>query len=396
MEQRGSAGVESRGGGDGWTRPCADAEVDTGRPVSIGVVGLGAFGRFCVEAYLGMPGVQVVAIADPNPHALAAGTALAPHARAYADPALVMALPDVAVVALCVPPDCQLALVLAAVLAGKHVVCDKPLGLSLTEFDRAVAAAAAHGVALGINLVLRHSALYEAVQELARSGVLGALRRLAVENYADEVRASGPGHWFLNPARSGGLTLAADIHWLDLATRLLGPVRDVQTWETGADVGSRRLVTTAHAAGAVTSIYHAFDTHSGATGCTVLAAFDEGEVRVDGWVPTTLTLACAPERAAAVAAVLGARGLSVVASGDDPRAVLVLRSGLDRRTTYLEMIRSTLRHVLAQARGQEDANDLASARGATAAALAAERAAVSRGWVSLGTDEPREALSAGL
>jgi predicted dehydrogenase len=37
-----------------------------------------------------------------------------------------MALPDVAVVALCVPPDCQLALVLAAVLAGKHVVCDKP------------------------------------------------------------------------------------------------------------------------------------------------------------------------------------------------------------------------------------------------------------------------------
>src|SRR5205085_1192747 len=279
------------------------AEADAGRPVSVGVVGLGAFGRFCVEAYLGMPGVQVVAIADPNPHALAAGTALAPHARAYADPALVMALPDVEVVALCVPPDCQLALVLAAVLAGKHVVCDKPLGLSLTEFDRAVAAAAAHGVALGINLVLRHSALYEAVQELARSGVLGALRRLAVENYADEVRASGPGHWFLNPARSGGLT---------------------------------------------------------------------------------------------VAAVLGARGLSVVASGDDPRAVLVLRSGLDRRTTYLEMIRSTLRHVLAQARGQEDANDLASARGATAAALAAERAAVSRGWVSLGTDEPREALSSSL
>jgi hypothetical protein len=173
-------------------------------------------------------------------------------------------------------------------------------------------------------------------------------------------------------------------------------MRDVQTWEPGAAVGPRRLVTTAHAAGAVASIYHAFDTHPAATGCTVLAAFDEGEVRVDGWVPTTLTLACAPERAAAVVALLGAHGLSVVAGGDDPRAVLVLRSGLDRRTTYLEMVRSTLRHVLAQARGQEDANDLASARSATAAALAAERAAVSRGWVSLGTDGPREALSSGL
>jgi predicted dehydrogenase len=389
----GSRGV---GVGEGRSGRRADAEADTGRPVSIGVVGLGAFGRFCIEAYLGMPGVQVVAIADTDPHALAAGEALAPHARAYTDPALLMALPDVAVVTLCVPPDRQLALVLAAALAGKHVVCDKPLAPTLAEFDLAVAAAAAHGIALGMNLVLRHSPLYGALQKLARSGVLGPLRRLAVENYADEARAFGPAHWFCNPARSGGLTLAADIHWLDLATRLLGPVREVHTWEPelGADGGPRRLVTTAHAAGAVASIYHAFDTSPRATGCTVLAAFDEGEARVDGWVPTTLTLACAPERAVAVAAVLGAGGLPVVASGDDPRAVLVLRSGFDRRTTYLEMVRSTLRLVLEQARGQADANDLASARSATTAALAAERAAVSRGWVSLGSEGPREALEA--
>src|SRR5437667_4702187 len=215
MGQRGSAVVGPRGVGDGWTSQRADAAADTGQLMGIGVVGLGAFGRFCVEAYLGMPGVEVVAIADTDPHALAAGAALAPHARPCTDPALLMALPGVTVVALCVPPDRQLALVLAAVLAGKHVVCDKPLGLTLAEFDRAVAAAAAHGVALGINLVLRHSPLYRAVQEIARSGALGALRRLAVENYADEVRASGPTHWLLNPARSGGLTLAADIHGLD-------------------------------------------------------------------------------------------------------------------------------------------------------------------------------------
>jgi predicted dehydrogenase len=343
--------------------------------------------------------VQVVAIADTDPHALAAGVVLAPHARAYPDPALLMALPDVAVVTLCVPPDRQLALVLAAVLAGKHVVCDKPLAPTLAEFDIAVAAAATHRVALGINLVLRHSPLYGALQKLACSGALGSLRRLAVENYADEACGFGPAHWLWNPARSGGLALASDIHWLDLATRLLGPVREVHTWEPEleASMGPRRLVTTAHAAGAVASIYHAFDTRPGATGCTVLAAFDAGEARVDGWVPMTLTLACAPERAAAVAAVLGAGALPVVAGGDDPRAVLVLRSGFDRRTTYLELVRSTLRRVLAQARGQADeadANDLASARSATTSALAAERAAVSRSWVSLGADGPRDVLEA--
>src|SRR5690349_8047243 len=112
MGQRGSAVGGSRGVGDGWTGRHADTTADSGQLVGIGVVGLGAFGRFCVEAYLGMPGVEVVAIADTDPHALAAGAALAPHARACADPALLMALPGVTVVTLCVPPDRQLALVL--------------------------------------------------------------------------------------------------------------------------------------------------------------------------------------------------------------------------------------------------------------------------------------------
>src|SRR4051812_49060480 len=39
--------------------------------VGLGVIGLGAFGRFCLEAYVTMPGIRVVAIADPDPDALA-------------------------------------------------------------------------------------------------------------------------------------------------------------------------------------------------------------------------------------------------------------------------------------------------------------------------------------
>src|ERR671922_2985892 len=268
--------------------------------VGLGVIGLGAFGRFCLEAYVTMPGIRVVAIADPDPDALATGISLAPQALAYADPGLLLGLPEVEVVAICAPPDRHLALGLAAFVAGKHIVCDKPLGISLAEYDTAVAAAAARGVALGLNLVLRHHRLYRALHGLAQSRVLGAPRRLAVENYADEGRAFGPEHWLWDPARSGGLALASDIHWLDLATRLLGPAHEVHTWEyaggEGGVRGPRRLVTTAHPCGAVASVYHAFDTRPGATGCTVLVAFDEGEARLDGWIPRRLTITCPPDR----------------------------------------------------------------------------------------------------
>ena len=363
--------------------------------VGLGVIGLGAFGRFCLEAYVTMPGIRVVAIAEPDPHALAAGTTLAPQALAYADPGLLLGLPEVEVVAICAPPDRHLALVLAAVVAGKHIVCDKPLGVSLAEYDTAVAAAAARGVALGLNLVLRHHRLYRALHGLAQSRVLGAPRRLAVENYADEGRGFGPAHWLWNPARSGGLALASDIHWLDLATRLLGPAHEVHTWEhpAGEGVGPRRLVTTAHPCGAVASVYHAFDTRPGATGCTVLVGFEEGEARVDGWMPRRLSVACPPDQLVAVSTLLGATGVPAVSSAEDTHALLTLHAGADRRSDYLEMVRTTLRVMLAQARGQGDGTDLATARAATAAALAAELAAVTRAWVRIEANSPLEATA---
>src|SRR5256714_507164 len=146
------------------------------------------------------------------------------------------------------------------------------------------------GIGLGASCRLFPGA-YVTLPRLAQSGVLGAPRRLAVENYADEGRGFGPEHWLWDPARSGGLTLASDIHWLDLATRLLGPAHEVHTWEhtAGEGLGPRRLVTTAHPCGALASVYHAFDTRPGATGCTVLVAFEEGEARVDGWMPRRLS-----------------------------------------------------------------------------------------------------------
>src|SRR5947209_18210423 len=110
------------------TEPGGDLE-----PVGIGVIGLGAFGRFCLEAYLGLPAVRVVALADPDPMALAAGAQLAPAATPYLDAALLLAQPGVAIVTICTTPDRHVGLVLAAILAGKHVVCDKPLGLFLSE-----------------------------------------------------------------------------------------------------------------------------------------------------------------------------------------------------------------------------------------------------------------------
>jgi hypothetical protein len=143
----------------------------------------------------------------------------------------------------------------------------------------------------------------------------------------------------------------------------------------------------------VASVYHAFDTCPGATGCTVLVGFEEGEARVDGWMPRRLTVACLPERVVAVSTLLGASGVPAVSTAEDNRALLTLHGGPDRRSDYLEMVRTTLQVVLAQARGQGEGADLATARAATATALAAEVAAVTRAWVRIDAHGPLEATA---
>ena len=73
--------------------------------------------------------------------------------------------------------------------------------------------------------------------------------------------------------------------------------------------------------------------------------------------------------------------------------LLTLPGGADRRSDYLEMVRTTLRVVLAQAQGLGDDADLATARAATATALAAELAAVTRAWVRIDANGPLEATA---
>jgi hypothetical protein len=155
------------------------------------------------------------------------------------------------------------------------------------------------------------------------------------------------------------------------------------------------LVTTVHPCGAAASVYHAFDTRPSATGCTVLVAFEEGEARVDGWMPRRLTITCAPDRLVAVSTLLGATGVPAVSRAADTRALLTLQGGAHRRSDYLEMVRTTLQVVLAQAHGQGDVTDLATARAATATALAAELAAITRAWVRIDANGPLETTGVG-
>src|SRR4051794_8648378 len=111
----------------GWCRPVGDS-------LRVGVMGAGLIAGCHVRAYAQTPGVDVVAIADPRvPKAeqLAASAG----ATACTDLDEVLAL-DPDIVSVCTPPGSHADLTVRALEADRHVLCEKPVALTLRDAER--------------------------------------------------------------------------------------------------------------------------------------------------------------------------------------------------------------------------------------------------------------------
>jgi len=153
-----------------------------------GVLGAAAIVRQEVgPALAASPHAQPVAIGSRRP-AAAAAIAAELGARAHDSYRAVVEAPDVDAVYVALPNAEHREWVLAALAAGKHVLCEKPLGMSAAETRELADAARAAGRVLLEGLMWRHGARVRRVRELLRDGAIGELRHVRVR-YA--VRSRG-------------------------------------------------------------------------------------------------------------------------------------------------------------------------------------------------------------
>lgn len=259
--------------------------------LGLGVVGAGGFAEFVTDSVTSLGEVRVVAVTDTDPDR-AAALAARHGGEAVADIAVLLADDRVDVVVITTPPSTHAALAIAALDAGRHVFCEKPLATSAADARAVVAAAERAGRVVVVDHVLRHNPILAAVVRL-QEAVLGPPRRFLFENDASDERL-GPDHWFWNDQVSGGILLEHAVHAFDAATWLLGSrPSSVQTTtarradEHGHDAGLVDLVssTALHPGGAIATHTHSF-TH--ADRCErQLMRLDHGvaETVIEGWIP---------------------------------------------------------------------------------------------------------------
>ena len=133
---------------------------------------------------------------------------------------------DVDAVYIASPPLFHIEQVLAAAEAGKHVLCEKPLGMTVEEAEQMMAACCRAGVRLGVGLMMRFHAYHREALRMVEAGRLGklVLGRAQLSCWYPPMS----GAWRQDPALGGGGSLS-DMggHTIDLLEMFFGPTKEV-------------------------------------------------------------------------------------------------------------------------------------------------------------------------
>jgi predicted dehydrogenase len=189
----------------------------------VGVIGTGFMGVAHTEA-LRRLGIEVAGIVGSSPERARAKAATAPLPPVVDSVAELLADPAVDAVHVTSPNHVHGEHVRAALAAGKHVVCEKPLGVSVAETAELVALAEAAGVVNAVCFNLRFYAQNQNAAALVTTGAIGDPRFVTGRYHQDWLLLDTDWNWRLDAVRQGGLRAVADIgtHWLDLTRFLTG------------------------------------------------------------------------------------------------------------------------------------------------------------------------------
>jgi predicted dehydrogenase len=205
--------------------------------LGVGIVGTGLIFEQHARALAALaPRARIVALCDLDHDRLARARARHGIAASCSDHEKLVTRADVDVVIVCTPPRFHEEVVVAALSAGKHVVCEKPLASTLASADRIITVARDHPGRLSVVYQFRYLTVVRRALWLQANGGLGTLLSGRFHRFArfyrpgKAPRAPWWGSWEM---AGGGAVMTQLIHELDLMCLLFGsPARVFASAET--------------------------------------------------------------------------------------------------------------------------------------------------------------------
>ena len=259
--------------------------------IRIGAIGAGGFGLFALQQFLQVEGTELVAMAGTHREpalAMARQFGLAETLEVEG----LLQLDQVDLVYIATPPFLHYGQVRAALEAGKHVICEKPLALSLTQADELLKLAHAGDRLCIANLMQRYNPLFEAVRQLIDSNVIGNCLHGWFDNAAGDEGLSAE-HWFWDRTKSGGIFIEHGVHFFDLFEGWLGKgevLSSQRILRPGSGIEEQVQCVVRYANGELINFYHGFTQPARLERQEFRLLFERGELTLEEWVPTRMRL----------------------------------------------------------------------------------------------------------
>ena len=194
--------------------------------VGTALIGAGGRGSYLLQTILEQPNARVVALCDIKPERLdkAASTASKDSPKTYSDWQKVLEDKNVEAVFIATPPYLHSEMAIAALKAGKHVYCEKPIGITPEQVRHLMTAAKASDRVFVAGQQLRSlRSLQTAIQKI-HDGVIGDVMMIDAQRHAPEdIPHDGTsGEWYFDVSKSGGYLIEQSVHNLDLCNWILG------------------------------------------------------------------------------------------------------------------------------------------------------------------------------
>src|SRR5262249_53076342 len=175
-----------------------------------------------------------------------------------------------------------------ALEAGKHVIVEKPLALTVAQADELVAAARRGDRLLVANLMQRYNPLFAALRQLVEARTLGEVLHGSFENYASDENLPAD-HWFWDRSKSGGIFVEHGVHFFDLFAGWLGPGR-VEAAQVGVRPGTaieeHVHATVRYGDATLVNFYHGFHQAGRMDRQALRLGFERGDATLSDWVAT--------------------------------------------------------------------------------------------------------------
>jgi predicted dehydrogenase len=197
------------------------------REYGFGVIGCGVISDTHCEAITGLPNARLVAVMDAV-EAAAKAKAAQWGCEAYTELERVLEREDIDVVNVVVPSGLHAQIGVRAAAAGKHVICTKPIDVTLEAIDGLIVACRRHGVKLGATHQFRAYPIYRRIKAAIGEGRLG--RMLYADTFVPWYRPGKyyAGSWHGTKALDGGGALMnQSIHYIDQVLWQMGDVAEV-------------------------------------------------------------------------------------------------------------------------------------------------------------------------